>query len=325
MLRKSRCLVLAMALILVVVSCTSFAAVKPVKLIYGHIWAADHFYCKGDLYFKKLVEKKSKGKILIDYFPASQLGTEREMLQATMSGAQQMVLTSWNILGQWWPKLQAFELPYLIRDEAHQLKLLDKLFSLVDPDELAAKTGVRIIGLRLSSPRHLYSKIPINKFEDLKGLKIRLPETPVFIAFWKESGAIPTVIPLTDAYTALATGTANALEGAFDQTYSQKFYEQVKYCALTGHMRGFYLMAINYKFWNNLTRMQKKIIQDAADKSTKFMVKESQKSEEGYKKLLVKEGMKFTKPDLDPFREKAKILWKRFGDQDLIKKIDAVK
>jgi tripartite ATP-independent transporter DctP family solute receptor len=323
MMKKFRCLALVFVLILVLVSCTTFAAIKPVKLVYGHVIPADHYFSKCDNYFKQLVEKNSKGQIIIDFFPASQLGGNTEQWQAVKFGAQQMFFGGLPIT--FMPKLITFPLPYVFRNEAHQLKVMSKLSSLIDPDELAAKAGVRIIGARATSARHLVTKFPVKKIDDVKGLKIRLPENQMFLAFWKAVGAIPTVIPGADTYTALATGTVNAAENPFPDIYSWKYYEPLKYCALTSHVRSIYTMIINNNCWNGLTASQQKIIMDAAAKSCKMSEGLRKKNEAEYKKILAKEGMKFTQPDLAPFREKAKKIWRQFGDAELLKKIEAIK
>jgi tripartite ATP-independent transporter DctP family solute receptor len=325
MLKKSRCLVLVLALILVAVSCATFAAKKPIKLVYGNVLAIDHFSTKGDLYFKKLVEKNSKGQILVDYFPASQLGGNVEQTQAIRSGAQQMFFGGMGVFAQYLPKINTTELPYLYRDQTHYMKVGKNLASFLGRDELAVKCGVRILGVRINAPRHLTTKFPVNKLKDIKGLKIRVPESALYLAFWRALGAVPTVIPSSDTYTALATGTVDAQENPLDDIYSRKFYEQVKYCALTAHMRIFYSMLINNDCWNSLTAAQQKIVQDAADKSTEMVNKAAIVAEAKYKKLLAKEGVKFTTPDTTPFRERAKTIWGQFGDAELIKKIDAVK
>jgi tripartite ATP-independent transporter DctP family solute receptor len=325
MLKKCRCLVLAMALVLVFVSCTTFAAKKPIKLVFGHVFPADHFYCKGDLYFKELVEKNSKGKILIDYFPASQLGGSAEQAQALRDGSQQLGLPGGGILAQYLPKMATIDLPYLYRDDDHQLKVLKRLSSLVGKKEFEAKTGMHILSARIRSPRHLTTKFPVNKLEDIKGIKIRVPENPVSLALWKALGTIPTVIPAADTYTALATGTVDAQENPYDSIYLWKYYEQVKYCAYTGHIRESTIMVISTKCWYSLTASQKKIISDAAAKNAEMGIRDAKKADEDYYNLLVKAGMKFTKPDLVSFREKAKTIWGKFGDPELIKRIEAVK
>jgi tripartite ATP-independent transporter DctP family solute receptor len=325
MLKKFRCLALVMALILVVVSGTTFAAKKPIKIVYGHVWETSHFFYKGDLYFKELVEKNSKGTILVEVFPASQLGSVAEQYQAVKSGAQQLTMSSIGDLVTFWPKLATFDLPYLYRDQNHLLRVAQKFAVLSGQNEMAKKTGLRVVGVRIRTPRHLTTKFPVNSLEDIKGLKIRVPQSPVSVALWKSLGAVPTVIPGAEAYTAIATGTVDAQENPFDSIYSAKFYEVTKYCALTAHKYEMVTMATNNKWWKSLTAIQRKIIQNALDKSNELMWKAASESgEEDYQKL-VKLGMKFTKPDLAPFREKAKTIWDKFGDKKLIKKVEAVK
>jgi tripartite ATP-independent transporter DctP family solute receptor len=325
MLKKFRCLALVLGLILVVVSCTTFAAVKPIKLVFGHIWPADHYLSKGDLYFKELVEKNSKGRILIDYYPAGQLGNGPELLQATKTGAQQLLLSSGSGLVTCWSKLGTLNLPYIFRDNMHAMKVANKLPFLIGQNELADKVGVRILNVRPLPARHLTTKIPINKLEDIKGIKIRVPENPISLALWRALGAIPTVIPAADTYTALATGTVDAQENPFIDIYTRKFNEQTKYCALTSHVQEVVMMLINNKCWNELTKAQKRILTNAAAKSAKKGEKDYIKSDKKNYDVLVKAGMKFTKPDLTAFREKAKTIWNQFGDQGLINKIEAVK
>jgi tripartite ATP-independent transporter DctP family solute receptor len=326
MLKKFRCLVLAMVLVLVVFSCTTFAAKKPVKLIFGHNWNNEHYYAKGIDYFKKLVEKNSKGQILVDVFPGSQLGGPGEMLQATKNGAQQMTVSSLGgYISGLYPKLATFELPWLIGDYARASRIANRFNSLIDPDEIVAKTGVRAVGLFTASIRHLTTNFPVNKLEDIKGLKVRIPEIPSYMALWKALGAVPVVVTAADMYTALATGTADAQENGFTHIYAYKTYEVQKYCALTGHICPLYMMNINNNFWNSLTAAQQKIIQKAADKCEKFINKATVEDEKKCYQLLAKAGMKFTKPDKTPFIKKGKTIWSQFGDAELIKKIEAIK
>jgi TRAP-type C4-dicarboxylate transport system substrate-binding protein len=154
---------------------------------------------------------------------------------------------------------------------------------------------------------------------------IRAPENALFIAFLKAWGAVPTTIPATDKYTALATGTVDGQENPFDSIWDWKFYEPTKYCALTAHMRTLVMMVINDKCWKSLTAKQKKILTNAAAKNAEKGFKDVVTNEAEYYNNLVKVGMKFTRPDLAPFREKVKTVWTRFGDKTLIKKIQAIK
>jgi tripartite ATP-independent transporter DctP family solute receptor len=325
MLKKFRCLALVMALILVVVSCTTFAAKKPVKLVYGSPWSLMNDLAKGDYYFKKLVEKKSKGQILVEYFPSKQLGSIPEQIQAVKTGAQQMTSNAIGELVSFWPELGTLDLPYIFRDQKHYLKVVARFSSMIDQDKMAAKTGIRIIGARIRAPRQLNTKFPVNKLKDIKGMKMRVPSQPVSVALWKALGTIPTVIPGSDVYTALATGTVDGQENPLNGILTSKFYEQAKYIALTAHKREIVPTVINNKFWERLTAAQRKIIQNALDKSGKFTNKLVLGTEEKACKSLSKLGVKFTKPDLTPFKEKAKVIWKKFGDAKFIEKIQKIK
>jgi TRAP-type C4-dicarboxylate transport system substrate-binding protein len=326
MLKKFRCLVLAMVLILVFVSCTTFAADKPIKLILGHNYPVDHYYSKGVNYFKKLVEENSKGQIVVDVFPGAQLGGPGEMLQATRNGAQHITI---SFLGGYisglWPKLATFEVPGLIDDYGLLSKITDGFDSLIDPNEMAAKIGVRTIGFFPYAMKQFYSKVPVKKLEDIKGLKIRVSEVPVVVAMCKAIGGVPTVVTNADAYTAFATGVVDATIGDLASIYGGKYYEQLKYCALYSYQCGFSLMIINNNFFNSLSATQQKIILNAGDKCTKFIKKSTLEENKKCQQFLTKEGMKFTKPDKAPFINKAKTVWRQFGDAELIKKIEKMK
>jgi tripartite ATP-independent transporter DctP family solute receptor len=326
MLKKSRCLVLATLLILVFVSVTSFAAVKPIKLVYGSTFNNDHFCYKGDLYFKKLVEKNSKGQIVVDYFGQCQLGSITEQVQATKTNAQQMFVGAIGTFEPYLPKLRTFGLPYVYRNKDHVIKVANKFTSLIDNNEFADKTGTRILGFPYLNPsRKLHTKFPVNKIEDIKGLKIRVPQIPSWQYLWRSLDAIIVVLPITDTYTALATGTADAHENTLDVSYTNKFFEQTKYCAFTNHIYELGVMIINNQSWNSLTAAQKRVVSKAAEKASEYKINAALKSDMEYKKLLKKEGMKFSTPDLTSFKEKAKPILDQYGDKELLKKIENIK
>jgi tripartite ATP-independent transporter DctP family solute receptor len=326
MLKKFRCLVLAMVLILVVVSSTTFAAKKkPIKLILGHVFATDHYNAQACLDFKKLVEKNSKGQIIIDVFPAHQLGDLREMYLATQSGSQQMFLDSLGGLSPYYPKFGTFLLPYLVQDKQHYFKLLKKARSIIDEKDMAQKTGMSIVSCWARAPRQLMTNFPVNKLNDIKGLKIRVPEHPIYLAFWKALGAIPTPIPIGDLYTALATGTVDALENCLSDIWTFKLYEQQKYLAFTTHMWEVCALYINNKTWSSFTSAQKKILTDAANKCGDKVLEAVINGDKEYTDKMIQKGIKVTYPVVAPFAEKARTIWGQFGDAELIKKIQKLK
>jgi tripartite ATP-independent transporter DctP family solute receptor len=326
MLKKFRCLALVLALILVVVSSTTFAAKKPIKVICGSQYPPDHLYIqKGDLLFKKLVEKNSEGQILVEVYPNKQLGSIPEQIQAVRSNAQQITFCPVGSLVPYWSKLGTFDVPYLYRNKKHYSKVVNKFISLIDQDEMGAKAGFRILSIRVRTPRQLTTKFPVNKLEDIKGLKIRVPEDPISVALWKALGAIPTIIPAANMYTSLATGVVDAQENPLSANWANKIYEQTKYCAMTNHKFEINPVIIGNDFWKSLTVAHRKIIQKAMDKVNKYANRVHLNEEKKYQNLLAKKGMIFTKPNLAPFRKRAKTIWKQFGDDKVIQMIQAIK
>lgn len=311
-------------LVVLALSSVALAKDKPIKLIFGSVYAVDHIYTKTDNYFKELVEKASNGQILVDYYPAGQLGSEREMLEATKTGAQQITQTTPGTLATLYPKAGSLELPYLFRDRDHYYKSMDLAMSLLG-DDMAAKTGLRVVSWRERAPRHLTTNFPVTKLEDIKGLKIRVPEVPVRVAFWKALGANPIPLPMNEVYTALATGVIHAQENPLDTIYAFKLYEQQKYITLTEHMREISLIVMNEQTWKSLSSAQKKIITDAAKKSAEMANKEVHQAEEDLYKKLQELGVKINTIDKEPFMEKARTIWAQFGDKEIYEKIEAIK
>jgi tripartite ATP-independent transporter DctP family solute receptor len=323
MLKKLfRFLALAMTLVLVFVSCTTFAAKKPVKLTFGHLYNTDFYFHKAVLEFKRLVEKGTKGQILVDVFPASQLGSFDEMNQATRTGGQDLAFTGLATLNTSYRKCVIFALPYLFQNYQHIIKGWN---TIVDDKEYTAKTGVHVLGFLPMPNRELMTNRPVNKLEDIKGLKIRVPQDGISNIVWKALGAIPITLSIGDVYTGLATGTIDGLENPLANLYSYKFHEVRKYVAFTNHMQDASLIIINNNKWKSLTRSQQKIITDATNKAGDLAMDLLNKADKEVEENLAKKGVEFTHPDVAPFREKAKTLWPQYLSEVEIKKIEALK
>jgi tripartite ATP-independent transporter DctP family solute receptor len=321
---KTKKLCLVMFLLMLVFSCGALADDKPIKLVFGDVYAVGQAYTKADQYFKELVQKNSHGKLVIDYFPAGQLGSEREMLEATKAGAQHITQTTTGMFGTLYPKIGTLELPYLFRDRNHYYKSVDVGLSLMGED-LAKVSGLKILFWRERAPRELTTKKPVRNLDDIKGLKIRVSEVPVRVALWRALGTSPSPLPMGDVYTSLATGAIDAQENPLDTIYGFKLYEQQKYVILTDHMREICLIAINKKTWDRLSPKYQKVLLKSGRESAVYSNRLVQNEEKKCRKLLEKQGMKFLTIDKRPFIKKAKAIWNRFGDEDIYQKIEAVK
>jgi tripartite ATP-independent transporter DctP family solute receptor len=323
MLKKFRFLALAMTLVLIFVSCTTFAAKKPTKVVFGHLYATDFYWHKAALEFKRLVEKGTKGQVVVEIYPASQLGGFAEMNQATQTGAQDIAIMGLATLCTNYPKCAVFGLPYLFRSHQHIVKGWNML---IDAKEYTAKTGVHTLGFWPIANRELMTNRPVNKFEDIQGLKIRVPSDAISGVAWKALGAIPITLTMGDVYTALATGTIDGLENPLVNLYSYKLYEVRKCVAYTDHLQEGGQITINNNKWKSLTRSQQKIITDATNKAGDLAKDLLSKADKEVVDNLAQQGVKFTRPDVAPFKEKVKkAVWGQYLSEKEIKAIEALK
>lgn len=181
------------------------AAEKKIIMRYSHSSAAmvEEPHHTAALDFKKYVEEKTKGRVEVQIYPASQLGGEERAFQDVQQGVIQIASLASNNAAVFAPSLYVIDLPYLFRTNQEGWAILDKYW-----DELNAKTikesGNRIIGWLDLGYRHVCnSKRPIRTIEDLKGLKIRVPNNPVMINTFRAWGCEPTPLAWDETFNAL--------------------------------------------------------------------------------------------------------------------------
>jgi TRAP-type C4-dicarboxylate transport system substrate-binding protein len=151
--------------------------------------------------------------------------------------------------------------------------------------------------------RHLTANKPVNKPEDVKGLKLRVPEVPLYLEMARAWGANPTPMAFAELYLALKQGTVDAQENPIPTINSGKFYEVQKYLILTGHIMVPQFHAISDKLWKSLSPGDQKILQDAVDEGIAFsndlLIKQEQSLVDEFKK----KGMTVITPDVEAFRK----------------------
>ena len=223
-----------------VIACTLLAipGVSQAKITMklGHISPVDHHYHTGSIMFRDLVSKMTKGEIDINVFPANQLGSNREVVEGAQLGTVDMALTSDVLLSSFEETMGVLNMPFLFRDVDHVGKVLDGKIGEMLSENLAKK-GLVVLAYWEGGFRHITnSKRPINKPEDLAGLKIRTPSGYIFLDAFKAFGASPTPMAFGELYSALQLGTVDGQENPLSHVQSQKFYEVQKYLSLTRHI-----------------------------------------------------------------------------------------
>ena len=213
--------------------------------------------------FKKYVEEKTNGEIIIDLYPASQLGGEREMLEGLQMGMVEMAALTNGPFPNFSKDILVFDIPFIFPSEEIAHKVLDGPFGDRLREIVFKDTGVRCLGFAENGFRHFTTtKKPIRVPDDMKGLKIRVMENPAHMAMIRELGAIPTPMAFAELYTALAQGVVDGQENPTSLISSMRYYEVQKHMTLDGHLYCPYLFMVNENIWKQMTPDQQKIVME---------------------------------------------------------------
>lgn len=239
---------------------------KKIVIKLGHVEAEDRSTHQAALEFEKYVEQQSNGKVDIEIYANGQLGGDRQMTEAVALGTLHMTLPATSVLTTYNPKFGVLDMPFIFKDEQAGFKALDGEVGAAF-NEILESVGFYNLGYNYNGARHMSnSKRPINEPNDLKGLKMRVMESPVYIDLFKALGANATPMSFGEVFTALQQGTVDGQENAASLVYAMKFHEAQKYYSLTGHTYSYLAVLINDKFYKGLPEDIRKIVADGAQK-----------------------------------------------------------
>ena len=240
------------------------AADKPMVLKFGHVAPPFHGQSKGADAFAAYVKDKTKGAIEIKTFPFGQLGSETSMAEQVQSGTLQMASLTTAILQNYVPQVAVVDLPFVFPNRKTAYAVLDdkevqeKIFSY-----MPAK-GFVGIGWTENEFRDITNtKRDIRKPEDVKGLKIRVMKSPIYMDTFKQLGASPVGIPFPQLYNALQNKTIDGQENPLLTSVLIKATEVTKHVTDTDHILTECMIVVNPDVWKKLTPDQQKIFREA--------------------------------------------------------------
>ncbi|MFZ2853592.1 MAG: TRAP transporter substrate-binding protein [Rhodocyclaceae bacterium] len=276
---------------------------EAVTLVFSHAAQITHPAHLAALQFAKRVEERSKGEIKFEIFAAAQLGSENEMLQKVRLGAIDMSATSLNYLIKYEKAFAVVVMPYQFDSYEHAHRVLDgPAMSWLAP--LAEKQGFVILSNWEWGFRNLSNnKRPINKPEDVRGLRIRVPPVIELEDTMQALGADVSKIGFTELYAALTQGVVDGQENPLNVIYYNKLYEVQKHLALTRHVYYNLLHVMSVKSWAKLTPAQQKILREESKVAGEGMRKQIIGEEEELIAKMVAAGVKLTRPAPQPFRD----------------------
>lgn len=260
------------------------------------------------------VAKASGGELRIELALSGSTGSVRETLEALTIGTNDIVMTVVASLNAY-DSLAAIEsYPYLIRDDDHFNAVYNGEIGQDLFDELADRTGFRLLGAGSRGPRQMASTQPINSIDDLEGLKIRVPGIEVFRATWETLGASPTPMSSSEVYTGLQSGIIDAVENPLSAHIRSRYYEAADYVIVTDHVFGAYTFVFDDARFQSLTDDERQLLSEEAREAMEWGTEQARAELADLRAQLEGFGAEFIEPDLEPFRTRLAAMSAQFEE-----------
>jgi tripartite ATP-independent transporter DctP family solute receptor len=324
--RAITALVVAATLVASIAVAPTTAADPQVKLRIGCVTTKQNPVGQGAVRVAEAAEKQSKGRVKIDVFDAGQLGGELDMVSQVRLGSLDMAIIGSGIVASVEPTFSITELPFIWKTDDSARKVLDgpigtKILSLLDVKGIKGlawgEWGFRGI---------LTSKKPLETPDDLKGLKIRVIENPIYVTTMRTFGANAVPMAWPEVYTGLEQGTIDGVDTNYAGMTDAKLYEVTKNLAVTDHIYTAVVVLMNKKKFDGLPKDVQDVMLAAAKAGSERTRETARAMNTEAIQFMGSKGLKVTRPDRKAFEEKTPEIYKRFTaqvGQDLIDQVRA--
>jgi tripartite ATP-independent transporter DctP family solute receptor len=278
------------------------------KLKFAHVYEINEPYHTEMLWAAQEIAKRTNNKYTMDVFAASQLGNEPAINQALPLGTIDIIYTGTTFVGNNYKPIAISNAPYMFRDFAHwEAYSKSDLFK-----ELAAgydkTTGNKIVALTYYGARHTTANKAINKPDDMKGMKLRIPQAPLYQMYARAVGANATPIAFAEVYLALQNKTVDGQENPLPTIQAKKFYEVQTHINLTEHMLDNLVTVIGGPLWNKLNAQERQAFEDIFKQAAEKASAQIRKSELTLADWFKGQGKTVVIPDKAAFIAAAKPL-----------------
>lgn len=284
-------------------------AVKTIKYTHFQPGREDQPKHAAALAFKKHVEEKSNGSLKVQIYPAGQLGNATTVLEGLRFGTVDVGVVHDGGISGMYKAFDIFALPYLFKSQKIAWTVLDGPFGKEFAEGMRKETGIRLAAYADNGIRHFTnSKRAIAKPEDLRGMKIRVQPSPVFIELVKALGASPSAIDWAELPAALSQGTVDGQENGVTNILAASLYQSQKHVTLDGHVYSLHAYLVSDSFYGSLNGDQKRVLDDGIAIAKDIHRKLTSDQDANAGRILAEKGMTVTEltPDqIDAFRKVA--------------------
>lgn len=282
---------------------SAIAAEMTLKL--GHLANEENIWHKASLKFAEEVAALTDGRIEVEVFPNESLGKEMDLINGMQLGTADLTISG-ESLQNWAPMAALLAIPYGYKSLEHMDSVAGGEVGELIEAQIIEKAKVRPIAYFARGPRNLTSKRPIESPDDLDGLKLRVPNVPLFVDVWKSLGAQPTPMAFSEVFTSLQNGTIDAQENPLALIKSANFNEVQSYVNLTEHVRSWIYLVLAEGTWAKLSDADKEAVIEAANRAQAFEREMFLADEQKLAAELQEKGMTFVEVDGAAFASKAK-------------------
>jgi tripartite ATP-independent transporter DctP family solute receptor len=272
------------------------------KLKWAHVYETSEPFHTSSVWAAEEIKKRSNGRYLIDVYPASQLGKENDINQGLTLGTVDIIISGSSFAAKSFPRIGVTYYPYTFRGVEHLLAYTKSDIYRELSKGYEEKSGHPIIATTYYGVRHTTSNKPIAKCADMKGLKIRVPDVPAYLAMPRACGANTSPIAFAEVYLALQNGTVEAQENPLTTIEAKKFYEVQKNIVLTGHIVDHLNTIVAGALWKKLSDADKKMFTDVAQEAAAKASGEVAAREKELVAVFKGKGLSVTEVDKEDFR-----------------------
>jgi len=273
------------------------------KLKWAHVYETSEPYHTESVWAAAEIKKRTNGKFDIEVFPASTLGKETDINQGLTLGTVDMIISGPSFAARNYPRLGIAYYPFIFRDGDHLIAYSKSDVFKEMIDGYRAKTGIQITAYTYYGARQTTAQKPFTDCAGMKGLKIRVPDVPVYLATPKACGANPTPIAFAEVYLALQNGTVDAQENPLTTIEAKKFYEVQKAIMMTSHIVDGLTTQVAPHVWNKLTDQEKQIFTDVTREAAVRATAQIKKREAELAEEFRKKGLQIVQVDRKSFSE----------------------
>lgn len=281
------------------------AIAAEVTLKLGHLANEENIWHKAAVKFGEEVAALTEGRVEVVVYPNETLGKEIDVINGMQLGTADMTITG-ESLQNWAPKAALLALPYAYKSLEHMDQVASGEIGKSIEAEIIANAGIRPLTYFARGPRNLSAMREITSPDQLNGMKLRVPNVPIFVAAWQAIGANPTPMAFSEVFTSLQNGTIEGQENPLALFKSGGFYEVQKVINKTEHVRSWIYLTISESSWAKLSEADQAALMEAAKRTQAYEREMFLADEQALVADLEARGVKFVDVDQAAFAAKAK-------------------